>query len=837
DQATGNSFLGATTTCSPEAASEVDFVYGLPPGSATGGCVVQRSFEDDLRAGPGVASVNVHVASDPASAKRVFELLRRQGELEERGVGPPSRVLIIDGIALLFLRDRLHELVGGRGGPWNIVAGFIHCPFSEPFYREEPWLRVALPERMLQDESGAGIRAEERRLFGLLDKVIAVGAPCRTLLTADYGVREEAIVVVEPTFTALAPNVAVAASAPAAAAAAAAAIEAGVVPPAASVDISNERPPRFVSVGTLCPRKGQLGLIAALRAACASQPIQLGGSVLTLIGGEEADPSYAEAVRAAAAAAAATAGASDESRGGAKVEGPGRLEVRLLGPLPREETLEHVGASDAFLLNSCSESWAVAPVEAALRGVPVLSTRVGWLAQSLPAESTIWVGSGRAGRGPDSDGGGGIVAGGDGVGLASATEWGQALLRFAHARQRLRIEAERAVPGLAGRFCRAVAADTRGQAVRTLMETTTGRRCTRASCGRSDLPGGYELSNGPTDPSTTTITAVTDQERVRRATVNNALACVCATCVSISGAGGAAAGLAALVAAQCLLLVGLAPPCSPANLVTVFRSFIPPAVVWFMAGSDFGQQVSMADVTVFGVLFVLLDVADGILARRSKSGPTRVGAALDVESDSIAVLFLSLAASRKAWRGGFIAGVLRYLFVLATDARELPPSPIGPAGRWVAKIAALASVAALAASVGNGAVRNGGGGGDADTAVFEGTGGGGWWVRGGAEGSSPLLCAVGVAVLCASFSIDFFQIWVLLPREEAAAAAAAAASVVTNETVGNGSVLGGADEPPSTKAIAAVGEGGAGGEGASKNGLSNITAAIYAAEGSAPSHG
>ncbi|CAN0181037.1 unnamed protein product, partial [Ectocarpus sp. 13 AM-2016] len=552
-QATGNSFLRATTTCSPELAKEVDFVYGLHPSSATGGCVVQRSFEDDLRASPGVASVNVHVASDPASAKRVFELLRRQGELEEeRGEGPPSRVLIIDGIALLFLRDRLHELVEGRGGPWSIVAGFIHCPFSEPFYREEPWLRVALPERMLQDEGGAGIRAEERRLFGLLDKVIAVGAPCRTHLTADYGVREEAIVVVEPTFAPLAPNVAVAASA-SAAAAAAAAIEAGVVPPAASVDISNERPPRFVSVGTLCPRKGQIGLIAALRAACASQPKQLGGSVLTLIGGEGVDPSYAEAVRAAAAVA--TAGAGDESRGGAKGEGSGRLEVRLLGPLPREETLEHVGASDALLLNSCSESWAVAPVEAALRGVPVLSTRVGWLAQSLPAESTLWVGSGRVGRGHDSDGG-------DGVGLASAAEWGQALLRFAHARQRLRIEAERAVPGLAERFCRAVAADTRGQAVRTLIETTTGTRCTRASCSRSHLLGGHELSNGPTDPSTTTTTVVTDQERVRKATVNNALACVCATCVSISGAGGAAAGLAALVAAQCLLLVGLAPPCS-----------------------------------------------------------------------------------------------------------------------------------------------------------------------------------------------------------------------------------------------------------------------------------
>lgn len=58
-------------------------------------------------------------------------------------------------------------------------------------------------------------------------------------------------------------------------------------------------------------------------------------------------------------------------------------------------------------------------------------------------------------------------------------------------------------------------------------------------------------------------------------------------------------------------------------------------------------QVAMGDVAVFGLVFVALDVVDGMLARRSKTGPTRVGAALDVESDSVAVLFLSLAASRK----------------------------------------------------------------------------------------------------------------------------------------------------------------------------------------------
>lgn len=64
------------------------------------------------------------------------------------------------------------------------------------------------------------------------------------------------------------------------------------------------------------------------------------------------------------------------------------------------------------------------------------------------------------------------------------------------------------------------------------------------------------------------------------------------------------------------------------------------------------MQVEAADVSVFGAIFVLLDVVDGALARRSKSGPTRVGAALDVESDSLAVLFLSLAATRKVSRWG-----------------------------------------------------------------------------------------------------------------------------------------------------------------------------------------
>lgn len=116
----------------------VDFVYGLPPDTSTGGCVVQRSFEEDLRVAANVSLVNVHVASDAASAERVFRLLQRQDREEDATAAAACpRLLIIDGIALLFLRERLHELrapggVEGDGGSRRsrrVLAGFVHCPF------------------------------------------------------------------------------------------------------------------------------------------------------------------------------------------------------------------------------------------------------------------------------------------------------------------------------------------------------------------------------------------------------------------------------------------------------------------------------------------------------------------------------------------------------------------------------------------------------------------------------------------------------------------------------------------------------------------------------------
>lgn len=183
----------------------------------------------------------------------------------------------------------------------------------------------------------------------------------------------------------------------------------------------------------------------------------------------------------------------------------------------------------------------------------------------------------------------------------------------------------------------------------------------------------------------------------------------------------------------------------------------------------------------------------------------------------------------QAWPGGFIAGVLRYLFVLATGARELPPSPIGPAGRWVAKIAALVSVVALAASLGNGAATDGDQEyhGDASASIWRNLEGAGMQ-QGGTEGSSPLLCAVGVAVLCASFSVDFFQIWILLPRAAAAACrgnnggvTSRDAEPTTKGNPGDGGVQGGeeATHPP---AVVTVGRAQRGAGCGSTNGVCKV---------------
>ncbi|CAM9610314.1 unnamed protein product [Sphacelaria rigidula] len=122
---------------------EVDLVYGLPPDSTTGGCVVQRSFEHDLRTAG--ATVRTYVGSTLQSAAAVYRTLM-DGDREHDNEAT-NRVLLVDGIALLFLRDKLQALRDGGGGGNSrsstgrrFLVGLVHCPIGKRFYRQEPWL-------------------------------------------------------------------------------------------------------------------------------------------------------------------------------------------------------------------------------------------------------------------------------------------------------------------------------------------------------------------------------------------------------------------------------------------------------------------------------------------------------------------------------------------------------------------------------------------------------------------------------------------------------------------------------------------------------------------------
>lgn len=534
------------------------------------------------------------------------------------------------------------------------------------FYREEPWLKAALPEDMLA--CADRLRDEETRLFGLLDRIIVVGDPCRSLLVSKHSVPATSVLLLEPTIPA--PRPGILQSLPG---------EATAALHGRNIDEGSSF--RFVSVGTLCPRKGQLELVAALKAACVAYPEELGGSTLTLIGGQGGDPDYAAKVLAAATKSFSDSSDSSTNTDGGCDTNSRRLEVLLLGSLPHEETLDCVAASDAFLLNSSLESWAVAPVEAALRGVPIITTRVGALSESLPPKSTIWVG-GRKGVRNGVDASASSTAGHD-CALASSTDWKEALRQFARDRKRLKSEASSAVPTLLERFG-PVAMKSRHRAIQEIFKTadfsgpsaaaTLSPSCQKGvpsfrqerhpsagegrghskgkSASSSNGPGllsGSRLSNNSgksiatqcyhdstslarsntslrggisgcasgdglgtsSDPLMFNGSVICDgakfsaaaaadvaeeEERVRRVTVIHAFACVCVTCFSMCCFSGEAAGtLVALVAAQALFFLNLSPTLSPANVVTIVRSLIPPAVVWWKAGADFGQVQTKAE--------------------------------------------------------------------------------------------------------------------------------------------------------------------------------------------------------------------------------------------------
>ncbi len=127
-------------------------------------------------------------------------------------------------------------------------------------------------------------------------------------------------------------------------------------------------PPRLVCIGAVSPRKGHLALIEAL----GDLPPELGWE-LDIAGSLERDPPTARRLR----------------------ERIGALglahRVRLHGELPPADISRLYARTDLFVLASLFEGYGMAFAEALARGLPVIGTSGGAVAETVPADAGILV--------------------------------------------------------------------------------------------------------------------------------------------------------------------------------------------------------------------------------------------------------------------------------------------------------------------------------------------------------------------------------------------------------------------------------------------------------------
>ena len=118
---------------------------------------------------------------------------------------------------------------------------------------------------------------------------------------------------------------------------------------------------------------------------------------------------------------------------------------------------------------------------------------------------------------------------------------------------------------------------------------------------------------------------------------------------------------------------------APADAVTLVRATVGSTLLALVAGGGRDRTGSCGKVA-FGLLVgaVTTDLIDGLLARQN--GPTRLGAVLDIEADSL--LTLGAAAAATAWgdlpRTALLPPALRYRDPILAFRRGEEPSGGGP---------------------------------------------------------------------------------------------------------------------------------------------------------------
>jgi glycosyltransferase involved in cell wall biosynthesis len=236
-------------------------------------------------------------------------------------------------------------LSGLPDGALTVIDGLGFGAMPAQVARHGRRLRlVALVHHPLALETGlaaadiARLRASETAALGHARRVI-VTSPHTARLLADYGVPAARIRVVVP----------------------------GTDPAPAAQGSGSGGPLRLLCVGAVTPRKGHALLADALA------PLRHLHWRLDCIGSVTRDAATVAAVQARIDA----------------LDLAGR--VRLLGEVPADVLERHYAAADLFVLASHFEGYGMAYAEALARGLPVLGTTAGAIADTVSADAGLLV--------------------------------------------------------------------------------------------------------------------------------------------------------------------------------------------------------------------------------------------------------------------------------------------------------------------------------------------------------------------------------------------------------------------------------------------------------------
>jgi glycosyltransferase involved in cell wall biosynthesis len=292
------------------------FAFAVPGDLATptGGYAYDRRIIAELKnLGWNIDVIDLgdgYPRPDPATRAAAEKLLTKV---------PQSNPIVIDGLAFGVLQETAASLYER-----NPLIALVHHPLAL-----ESGLTLAEAERF---------RASEHAALEFARRVIVTSPSTATLLTADYDVSADRIVVARPGSDPVTPAVG-----------------------------SRDGVVRLLSVGSLVPRKGYDVLIAAL-ATLADLPWQL-----TIAGDKVRDR--------------ATAGAIEGDIARFKLSD----RVALLGAVAPDRLAELYRTSDLFVLASRFEGYGMAYAEALAYGLPTIGTNAGAVPDTLPGDAAILV--------------------------------------------------------------------------------------------------------------------------------------------------------------------------------------------------------------------------------------------------------------------------------------------------------------------------------------------------------------------------------------------------------------------------------------------------------------